>query len=363
MNNYIYYIFVLKECIEKIIGIHYPMEIIALIIMSIYKHKQISCGSYHTILLSDKIYVWGDNWYGQLGLGDRKGCSSPTELCLREKIKLISCGWRHTIALTYVPNKLYVWGANIRGELGLGHTQNRISPTELVLPMAIRSVHCGGCYTIALTTILNKLYVWGDNEFGQLGVVICNGQTKQSSPQELIFSEQVIAISCGGYHNIALAYSNKIYTWGSNDNGQLGLGNYNNKYTPTKLNFHKSIQSVNCGFSHTVVLTTTNEIYVWGRNCEGQLGCTKQMANSPKKLNFDKLITSIHCSTSHTFVLTNIGECYMSHVYMPRIYVFHEPIVSINCNKKYIIILTKTEKVYTCKWKKISEFVFRELKF
>src|SRR5579864_3758564 len=97
-KNYIYYIFVLGEYMMNIFGMNYPKEIIELIIMSVYKPIQISCGLDHTILLSDKIYVWGQNDNGQLGLGHEKNVTSPTELILPMDIKSISCGWYHNIA-------------------------------------------------------------------------------------------------------------------------------------------------------------------------------------------------------------------------------------------------------------------------
>ena len=65
-KKYIYFIFILKEYMLRLIGMNYSKEIIMLIIMFIYKPTQISCGLNHNILLSDKIYVWGRNDYGQL---------------------------------------------------------------------------------------------------------------------------------------------------------------------------------------------------------------------------------------------------------------------------------------------------------
>lgn len=76
----------------QIVGTSYPSEIIMLIIMSSYEHIKISCGCRHTILLSDKIYVWGHNGSNQLGSNFKKH-KSPTELIFHTKIKSISCGW------------------------------------------------------------------------------------------------------------------------------------------------------------------------------------------------------------------------------------------------------------------------------
>lgn len=58
-NPYTYYIFILKAYLEKNIGIHYPREIIKLIIMINYAHIKISCGMNHTILVSNSMCNWG----------------------------------------------------------------------------------------------------------------------------------------------------------------------------------------------------------------------------------------------------------------------------------------------------------------
>ncbi|HLX52767.1 MAG TPA: hypothetical protein VKR58_02445 [Aquella sp.] len=210
----------------QLVGINHPREIVMLIILSIYKPIQISCGSFHNILFYDKIYVWGLNDDAQLGFGHKRKVLFPTELVLPEKIKSISCGSSHTIALTYIPNKIYVWGCNYSGQLGLGPLEkkyipgSRSSPRQLFLPTAIKSVSCGVFYTIALTSIPNKMYVWGSNVYGQLGL---GHYTKQSSPQELILSEPIISVSCGSYHTVTLIknsdHSNKIFVWGWNKYG------------------------------------------------------------------------------------------------------------------------------------------------
>ncbi len=67
MNQSIYepiYICILKEYLKTIIGEHYPIEIIELIIMADYQPIKINCGWYHTTLISDKTYIWGNNDYG-----------------------------------------------------------------------------------------------------------------------------------------------------------------------------------------------------------------------------------------------------------------------------------------------------------
>ena len=63
----------------------------------------IFCGIYHTICITknENIYIWGNNEYGQLGIGDNNNCNIPTLLNLpnNEKPLSISCGYYHTICI------------------------------------------------------------------------------------------------------------------------------------------------------------------------------------------------------------------------------------------------------------------------
>src|ERR1044071_7463701 len=97
----IYHIFVLKEYLKQIIGLHYPYDIIYLIIM--INHRS-----------TNKIYIWGKNSLGQLGLGTIENHDKPQKLKLTFNVKSIQCGQNHTIALSSTGN-IWSWGANYSG--------------------------------------------------------------------------------------------------------------------------------------------------------------------------------------------------------------------------------------------------------
>ena len=130
-----FYICILNEYTRNIFGSHYPKEIIMLIVMIFYRGMRISCGAYYNVLLhTDKIYVWGDNENGQLGLGpgDVQIRISPTEIILDKNIESIVCGWDFTIAHVSNSKELWVWGCNKSNELGLMHIADKIySPTKM----------------------------------------------------------------------------------------------------------------------------------------------------------------------------------------------------------------------------------------
>ena len=71
-----------------------------------------------------------------------------------------------------------------------------------------------------------KLFSWGDNTYGQLGIG-SQVTTFTGRPTEVtsLRSVPLVRIACGGWHSFALTISGSVFGWGKNDFGQLGLGN------------------------------------------------------------------------------------------------------------------------------------------
>ncbi len=78
-----------------------------------------------------------------------------------------------------------------------------------------------------------KLYSWGRNDQGQLGL----GYDPNGNLPEKINLTNILSISCGCHHTIAATTDGKFYSWGKNDEGQLGLGDNNDRDLPEKIIF------------------------------------------------------------------------------------------------------------------------------
>ncbi len=140
-------------------------------------------------------------------------------------------------------------------------------------------IRCGYDYTTLIKN--NELYVWGDNEEGQLGL---GHNNHINVPTKLNFKAHKIV--CGGYHTIAIT-DDGLYVWGYNNRGQLGLGHYNSVNVPTKLNFDFKINKIVCSSNHTIAITDDG-LYAWGANGSGQLGLGhNNRVNMPTKLIYN----------------------------------------------------------------------------
>ncbi|MGL4950735.1 MAG: RCC1 domain-containing protein, partial [Mycoplasma sp.] len=203
----------------------------------------VALGDNHSsALTSSGLYTWGSNSIGQLGLGTSTSqYETPQKVTISGTPTQISMGGGHSSALT--SSGLYTWGYNSNGQLGLGNTTLYNTPQKVTIPVTPTKVALGSEFSSALTS--SGLYTWGSNNFGQLGLGTSGSSTKQTTPQKVTaLSGTPTQISLGTYHSSALT-SSGLYTWGYNGDGQLGIGTNSNKSTPTLVdnssNLHKDL--------------------------------------------------------------------------------------------------------------------------
>jgi alpha-tubulin suppressor-like RCC1 family protein len=118
-------------------------------------------------------------------------------------------------------------------------------------------------------------------------------------------------VGCGDNHTVLILEDGTVYSFGSNDYGQLGHSR--SRTRPEKvdgLDAH-TIRQVACGSHHTMVLNEWGQVFAWGSNSFGQLGLnvSDQIIHTPKmiKLLATKQVVQIACGQNHSLALTN-GE-------------------------------------------------------
>jgi alpha-tubulin suppressor-like RCC1 family protein len=137
----------------------------------------------------------------------------------------------------------------------------------------------GETHSIGLNTN-GQVYSWGSNEFGNIG----NGTTSFTPTHPTLISftglqdgEIIRDVFAGQFHTFSVTSNGRVYAWGLNDVGQLGDNSIVNKLTPTLISFTglqdgETIRNVVADESHSLAVTTTGRVYSWGRNSSGQLG-------------------------------------------------------------------------------------------
>ena len=140
----------------------------------------------------------------------------------------------------------------------------------------------GKDFTVALKAD-GTVWTWGLNRAGQLGIANSTPQavlpqkvTKYESKYqgEIFEFKNIIKIAAGTDFALALDADGNVYSWGLNSYGQLGYSNYyyGSRNMPIKITAISSIVDIKAGDSFALALDADGRVYSWGRNTHGQLG-------------------------------------------------------------------------------------------
>lgn len=174
-----------------------------------------------------------------------------------------------------------------------------------------------------LEKVTGSLYSWGDNYFGQLGLKETDSIKYQSSPALVTISDEDIgsqpygddlweSFACGLYHTVMVRYPGTLWSCGSADYGQTGLGTIRSNNTPKMIGENENWKIVSCGDYHTVALNEDGIAYSFGRNNFGQLGLGNLINSSvPKEINFKNRINKISCGSQYTCCIDEEDNLYV----------------------------------------------------
>ena len=155
----------------------------------------------------------------------------------RVEIALVAAGGDHTVVVT-ADGRAFSWGANSRGQLGLGHRNHTTTPQHIEsVKRKVVAVACGSMHSILLT-VAGSVYTCGAGQCVGFPVVVGdNTLTNVTSTDagvakdidvptgvKVLSAHSIRHVSCGWGHSLAVSHAGDLYAWGYNDSGQLGLG-------------------------------------------------------------------------------------------------------------------------------------------
>jgi alpha-tubulin suppressor-like RCC1 family protein len=240
--------------------------------------SKIACGSNYMIALKTNgiLFSWGNNDYGQLGLGDTEvGINKTTPIQIQGSSDwfTVSAGQYHTVSRK-TDGAIWAWGNNDYGQLGLGDGEvsiNKTTPAQIGNETDWETITAGKNYTIG-RRITGTIWGWGDNSYGQLGLGDLEVGNNKAIPTQIGTDTDWVAIAPGLYHTIAIKNNSTIWSWGANDYGQLGLGEVSNITTPASIGTDSDWSLISAKESYTLACKTNSTLWSWGSNQYGQLG-------------------------------------------------------------------------------------------
>ncbi|CDI83812.1 regulator of chromosome condensation domain-containing protein, putative [Eimeria acervulina] len=312
-----------------------------------------------------RVYVWGSNIDGQVGVGSALSVSLPvvlSSLPLRpnETVLSLSGGPRHSACVTS-EGRVFSWGRGGAGDCGGPSAAE--GPQEVLLPLEKGdrplSVCCGNGFSLVVTE-MGCLYTWGSNSHGQCGRPpheassdhqelglsadksflkgidrrdVFGGRARSSPflpPGKvggLLATRKVVGASCGDRMCAAVTSDGEVFVWGDARAGGMHGGDRTQEGRPLP---HEPrlvplpaeeeggparAVSVACGESHCMALSERGFVYTWGSNFYGQLGLGggPRTVEGPQLVSAlkDQNVVAVACGAQHSLCLTQDGKVFV----------------------------------------------------
>ena len=231
----------------------------------------VSAGGAHSLALRSDgtVWGWGSNGGGELGNGTTAFSTYPAvQASGLTNVVSISAGYGFSLAVKG-DGTLWGWGSNHDSVLALpSSTVFSNTPIQITSITDVRAVAGGGTHTLALKND-GTVWAWGENSQGQLGSG--EGFGTFATPRRVVGLTNVVAVSAGNRHSLALKSDGTVWSWGNNVHGQLGNDSTNNSNVPILVS-NLNATAITAGDIHSGALMGNGTIRMWGNNTSGALG-------------------------------------------------------------------------------------------
>ena len=268
----------------------------------------VAAGKYHSLAVTGegRVWAWGSNDYRQLGNNGSQGAHAwrPVAVVIAEPrsdgglnfppltdVIAVAASEVHSVALKK-NGTVWAWGDNRSGQLGTCYTFTSAFAqpvlatcgTEPVPLTEVRQISAGGYFRPGLSTEQRgvaytlavredgTIWGWGNNEHCQLGESAWQHPTTPQSLPNLNNLGTVRVLAGGDQHGAALTADGRVWTWGDNRYGQLGVGAGPAQCVPVAVTQVADATTLGAGPAHTLATRPDGTVWTWGRNHQGQLG-------------------------------------------------------------------------------------------
>lgn len=296
------------------------------------------------------MWSFGDNSNGALGIATPLADAyEPTRVTsLPSDVASVAAGHYHSLAVT-ARGDLWAWGRNEEGQLGRDAAAHRAtwSQPEKVAGLdhvGVKAAFASGVVSAAIDDE-GSLWVWGRSKRGQLG--LGNGVIEATKPSkvEALTGHQIVKVSFGWGHALALTESGKVFGWGYAKDGRLGQMGHKLYVAHEPLKLDKSLESsatsmldaveklvaekieeeksmpiiwepceildmgdstasdVACGLDHSLVLCGDCSILSGGDNTYGQLGRNTGQGSVLLPVDTNTLSLSVSAGLGHSLAI------------------------------------------------------------
>ncbi|KAF6137255.1 hypothetical protein GIB67_036292 [Kingdonia uniflora] len=255
-------------------------------VQGLEKVKVIAVGAFHNLALLEegKLWAWGNNEYGQLGTGDTQPRSQPIPVQGLSDLTLIldptflvpegsirvRMGLEYSRRLPEIYAQChYSIGSHVLHRMKIiGHMVRGI---RIWRPIRVNGKEVDTQIYVGTEKVEDETTLLEYNESIVVGFPVC--LMDLDSTHEI--RAGLVDIAAGGWHSTALTNEGEVYGWGRGEHGRLGFGDdKSSKMVPQKVQLlvDEDIVQVSCGGTHSVALTRDGRMFSFGRGDHGRLG-------------------------------------------------------------------------------------------
>lgn len=275
------------------------------------------------------VYSFGWNGEGQTHSAEEVNLDSPLLLPLRHfrschSITKVSIGRMHALFCELNSGHVFHLGRTATGD-------TNTTPTKVDTKGEMAVDVEAGFHTSFFISGSRKLYAWGDARQNQLGMIATGHSCSVPRIVDGLANWRISSISAGDHHVLGLTKAGKVYAWGRNDHGQLGLDDTAFRETPVLITFFQGckVTCVAAGGVHSAAIgetkfarhldtpgnkpAPTKALFTWGLGSSGQLGhgsteslCLPTCVQSLLKPSPIKVALGF----THTLILCSNGALY-----------------------------------------------------
>jgi alpha-tubulin suppressor-like RCC1 family protein len=259
---------------------------------------KLSAGRSYTMAIQNDGTMWGWGFNTQSQLGDSSSTfrSSPVQIGTETNWSKVSAAVNHTVALK-TNGTIWSWGLNSSGQLGLGNTTTRLAPAQIGLLNTWVDISASENMSVAVRND-GTLWSWGLASSGQLGLL-----RNRSLPNYVVRPPLFNSVKAGYQSVIARSTDNTLWAWGGNTPyGQLGLNDTNTRSSPVQIGTETWSDFSNGGVH--VMAVRSGRLWTWGDNSSGELGL---LQNDPQYISGSNVWTTAKAGGAEVILRSTDG--------------------------------------------------------
>ena len=300
------------------------------------KARQVAVGLFtaYALLEDGTVVAWGDNHEGQLGNAATgativpgiypKSSVTPVRVTGLTDIIQIEAGERYALALRQ-DGTVWAWGVRDDGAIGDGEPTtlrplSAIGPVQVPGLEGITRIAAGRTHNLALRRD-GHVMSWGSNSEGELGI---GTRLTGWTPAEVTGLDRVVAIDAGGAargSSGVIRDDGTVWLWGSNVETMMGNGEGPlspddpgaRTLVPVPLKGIAGAKSLSLGGGHAAVLLGDGSLRMWGHDGWGQIGVGTSAGyqKRPIKLTGIANVTAVYLGGAHSFAVRADGTLWI----------------------------------------------------